>query len=124
MSIPGSAKKLRLDHIFTVGEDERCVGLYQDPVQRNMRYCVPQSLCSFLQLKNRSPNTDMVTQFQILLCNFLGAIKTVDHAAQFSGRVHSQYPECILMGVTDMEDHGQFQLPCQIQLVNKPQMLL
>ena len=28
------------------------------------------------------------------------------------------------MGVPNMEDHRQFHLPCQIQLVNEPQMLL
>ena len=52
--------------------------------------------CPFFQLDNRAADTDVVSQIQILLRNFLGAIEAMDHTTQFSGWVPSENPELIV----------------------------
>ena len=122
--IPDTAEEFGLDHIFEVEQYERGIGLYQNTFQWDLRNRFPQILRPFFHLKNGATNADMVTQFQILLRNFLGAIEAVDHTNQLPSRGPFEYPERILMGVPNMEHHRQFHLPCQIQLVYAPDVLL
>ena len=65
----------------------------------------------------------MITQFQILLGDLLGAIEAVDHTAKLSDRVPSEDPQSVLMSIPDMEDHRLFQFPGKIQLIEEPDML-
>ena len=121
--VPGPAQELGLDHILAVGQDEGRIGFEQNALQRDVRDRSTQLLRPFLQLENRAADADVVSQLQILLCDLFGPVEAMDHAAQLSGRMHSQDPEGILVSIPDMEDHRLLPLPCQIQLVEKPEIL-
>lgn len=122
--VPGTAEELRLDHILAVRQDIGCIGFQQNSVQRDNLHSFPEILCPLFLLQERSADAKVITQFQILLCNFFGAIEAVNHASQFSGRVPSEDPQSILMGIANMENHWLLQQPRQIQLIEEPDVLL
>ena len=54
------------------------------------------------RVENRAADADVVSQLQILLCDLLGTVEAMDHAAQLPGRMPFQYSEGILVGIPDM----------------------
>ena len=76
-----------------------------------MLYCFPKCPGPFFLLQERTTDTEVIAQFQILMGNLPGTVEAVNHTAQLSGWMPFQNPQCIFMGIPDMEDHRLFQPP-------------